>query len=199
MRMFFLRWLPRSCWRGAAARPLACRPHSSGRSTAAGIGWRSPRAPACERGPGAPGRPARSGRPPSLCAPTPWPCRARGCIAFGAFLVGDGDRDGFFGLDKLLLHVEEDLVEHLLGIFGPIDQVVEIRFDEGAESRKYAHRNPSGLRGPLQAYEKIRLVATPTPAVLRAPSHGLRSLLTGIGRALPAPRRHHHGWQWPLG
>ena len=47
-----------------------------------------------------------------------------------AFLIPDGDSDLLLGLDQLRLHVDEDLVEHLLGVFGLRDQVVEVRLDQ---------------------------------------------------------------------
>ena len=41
-------------------------------------------------------------------------------------VVGDGDGHLRFHLHELVLHVEDHLFEHLLGVFGPIDEVIEI-------------------------------------------------------------------------
>ena len=39
-------------------------------------------------------------------------------------LVGDGDRNLCLDLQKLVLHVEDDLLDHLFRIFGLVDQVI---------------------------------------------------------------------------
>jgi hypothetical protein len=51
-----------------------------------------------------------------------------------ALFIGDRDRDLLFGLDQLVLHLEDDLIEHLLRIFRLGDQLVQIRFDKRSES-----------------------------------------------------------------
>ena len=42
-------------------------------------------------------------------------------------LIGDGDGYLRLHLQELILHVENYLLDHLFGIFGLVDQVVEIR------------------------------------------------------------------------
>jgi hypothetical protein len=41
-------------------------------------------------------------------------------------LVGNCDRDLGLDLQKLVLHVEDDLLDHFFRLFGLVDQVVEI-------------------------------------------------------------------------
>jgi hypothetical protein len=41
-------------------------------------------------------------------------------------LVGDGDGDLRFDLQELIVHVEDDLLDHLFGLLSFIDQVVEV-------------------------------------------------------------------------
>jgi hypothetical protein len=48
-------------------------------------------------------------------------------LFFEQVLVGDGDRDLRFDLQKLVLHVEDYLLDHLFGLLGLVDQVVEVR------------------------------------------------------------------------
>jgi hypothetical protein len=55
-------------------------------------------------------------------------------LLLDALLVGNRDRDLLLGLDQLRLHVDEDLVEHLLRVFGLVDQLVDVRADERAKS-----------------------------------------------------------------
>jgi hypothetical protein len=50
--------------------------------------------------------------------------------------VGDGDGDLGFYLQKLVLHVESHLLQHFLGIFRAIDQVIEIRPYESGNAFK---------------------------------------------------------------
>ena len=44
--------------------------------------------------------------------------------------IGDSDRNLRLHLQKLVLHVENDLFDHLFRIFGLVDQVVEIGPDQ---------------------------------------------------------------------
>jgi hypothetical protein len=39
-------------------------------------------------------------------------------------LVGDGNRHLRLHLKELVLHVEDDLFDHLLGVFGLVDQII---------------------------------------------------------------------------
>ena len=65
-----------------------------------------------------------------------------------ALLVGDRDRDLLLRLDQLVLHLEHDLVQHLLRVFRLADEIVEVRFDERAEpARRFPWCCPCGLRG----------------------------------------------------
>ena len=45
-------------------------------------------------------------------------------------LIGDGNRHLRFDLQKLVLHVEDHLLDHLLRIFGLVDQVIQIGADK---------------------------------------------------------------------
>ena len=56
-----------------------------------------------------------------------------------ALLVGDGRGDLLLRLGELRPHVDENLVEHLLGIFGPRDQIVDVRPQQGRETIEDAH------------------------------------------------------------
>ena len=53
-----------------------------------------------------------------------------GALAHQQMLVGDGDGHLRLHLDQLILHVEDDLLEHLLGLLGLVDQIVEVRANE---------------------------------------------------------------------
>jgi len=46
-------------------------------------------------------------------------------------LVGDGGGDFPLGLRQLVAHVQDDLIQHLLRVFGPVDQIVDVRLDDG--------------------------------------------------------------------
>ena len=54
-------------------------------------------------------------------------------------LVGDraGSRRADF--DKRLVHLEDDLADHLFGIFGPVEQVGDVGGDDVAGARKNTH------------------------------------------------------------
>jgi hypothetical protein len=71
-------------------------------------------------------------------------------------LVGDGDRNGLLGLDQLLLHLQQHLVQHLLGILCLGDEVVEVALDESAESGEDSHGDSfierTGSRVVLQRF-----------------------------------------------
>ena len=54
-------------------------------------------------------------------------------------LVGDRRGHLLFGLGQLRPHVDQNLVEHLLGVFGPRDQVVDVRPQQGRQPIEYAH------------------------------------------------------------
>ena len=56
-----------------------------------------------------------------------------------ALLVGDRDRDLLLRLDELVVHVEDDLVQHLLRVFGLADEVVQVALDELSEAPEDAH------------------------------------------------------------
>jgi hypothetical protein len=62
-----------------------------------------------------------------------------------ALLVGDRDGDLLLRLDQLVGHVDDDLVQHLLGVFRAADEVVQVRFDEGREAREDAHDDCSSV------------------------------------------------------
>ena len=70
---------------------------------------------------------ARRERPSSPCAPTPAPL-PHSCVVLlrEALLVGDRRGDLLLRLDELVVHVENDLVQHLLGIFRAADEVVQV-------------------------------------------------------------------------
>ena len=54
-------------------------------------------------------------------------------------LVGDRRRDLLLGLGELRPHVDQNLRQHLLGIFGPRDQIVDVRPQQGREPIENAH------------------------------------------------------------
>ena len=54
-------------------------------------------------------------------------------------LVGDRRGDLLLGLHELAAHVDEDLRQHLLGIFGPGDEVVDVGLEQRGEAIEDAH------------------------------------------------------------
>jgi hypothetical protein len=54
-------------------------------------------------------------------------------------LVGDGNGDLLLRVDELTVHLEDDLVQHLLGVFGPADQVIEVGLDKLGEAGEHSH------------------------------------------------------------
>ena len=54
-------------------------------------------------------------------------------------LIRDGHRHFPLGLRELVPHVQNDLVQHLLGIFRPGDEIVDVRLDDRRQLRKNAH------------------------------------------------------------
>jgi hypothetical protein len=64
-------------------------------------------------------------------------------------LIGDGRGHLPLGLGQLVPHVQDDLIQHLLRVFRPGDQIVDIRFEQGREFRKDPHiLSPPGLFRP---------------------------------------------------
>ena len=55
-------------------------------------------------------------------------------LFFQQVLVGDGNRHLRLDLQKLVLHVEDDLLDHLFRMLGLVDQVVEIGPDQCGNS-----------------------------------------------------------------
>ncbi len=47
-------------------------------------------------------------------------------LSFQQVLVGDSDRHLRLDLQKLVLHVENDLLDHFFRVFGLVNQVIEI-------------------------------------------------------------------------
>src|SRR4029078_11654697 len=88
-----------------------------------------------------------------------------GLVRFGRvlllqlLLVGDRDRHSLLRLDQLLLHLEEHLGQHFLGILGLRDEVVDVGLDQRPESGKDPH-------GFHRAYGIKGVVATLAPSVL---------------------------------
>jgi hypothetical protein len=68
-------------------------------------------------------------------------------LLFQTFLVRDRNRDLLLGLDQLVLHVEDDLVEHLLRVFRLGDDVVDVGLEQGADARKESHDGFSSAAG----------------------------------------------------
>ncbi len=56
-----------------------------------------------------------------------------------ALLIGDGDRHLFLRLDQLLIHVDDDLVQHLLRVFGLVDQIVDVALEQLRETAEESH------------------------------------------------------------
>src|SRR5204862_7322842 len=57
-------------------------------------------------------------------------------------MVGHRDRDLRLHLQKLVLHVENHLLDHLLRVFSPVDQVVQVRANQRCDAFEYCHRSP---------------------------------------------------------
>ena len=51
----------------------------------------------------------------------------------------DRHRDLLLGLGELLAHVQNDLIQHLLGILRPSDQIIDVGPDDRGEFGKDAH------------------------------------------------------------
>ena len=64
-------------------------------------------------------------------------------------LVGDGDGDLLLRLHQLRVHVQDDLVQHLLGVLRFADQVIQVALDERGEATEEAH-DASVLRFPFR-------------------------------------------------
>ena len=56
-----------------------------------------------------------------------------------SLLVGDRRRHLLLGLGQLRPHVDQDLRQHLLGIFRPRDQIVDVRPQQARESIENTH------------------------------------------------------------
>src|ERR1019366_9053781 len=57
-----------------------------------------------------------------------------------ALLVGDRAGHLLLGLRKLVAHVDQDLVQHLLRILRPGDEVVDVGLEQRGDAIEYAHR-----------------------------------------------------------
>ena len=120
IRMFFLRLASSILLLRRRSASLSFSTACFCRSTAAGTGRRVSRAPACARAPAWRGCRRRRARRPSPCAPTPSPSRLWSSYCFcSRFSSAIGDRDLLLGLDELLLHLEQDLGQHLLAGLPP--------------------------------------------------------------------------------
>ena len=62
-----------------------------------------------------------------------------GFFLFEQMLIGDGDGDLSLDLKKLIFHVEDQLPEHFFGVFGLVDEVVEVGAEEGGDSFHECH------------------------------------------------------------
>ena len=60
-------------------------------------------------------------------------------------LVRDGDGDLRFDLQELVFHIEDQLLQHFFGIFGAVDEVVEIGAKKGGNAFEEGH----GVCAPL--------------------------------------------------
>jgi hypothetical protein len=60
-------------------------------------------------------------------------------LLFQTLLVGNRDCHLLFRLDELVLHVEDDLVQHLLRILGLGDDVVDVGLEQRSDARKDSH------------------------------------------------------------
>jgi hypothetical protein len=56
-----------------------------------------------------------------------------------ALLVRDRGCDLFLRLDELVVHVQNDLVQHLLGILRAADEIVQVALDELCETAEDSH------------------------------------------------------------
>ena len=54
-------------------------------------------------------------------------------------LVRDGGRHLPLGFGQLVPHVQDDLIEHLLRVLGPGDQIVDVRFEKGRQLLEDPH------------------------------------------------------------
>src|SRR5437868_9533000 len=82
-----------------------------------------------------------------------FPVRALTIFAVGliaqSLLVGNSRRDLLLRLCELRPHVDENLIEHLLGIFGPRDQIVDVRPQERAQSIEESHGGLASVCLPI--------------------------------------------------
>ena len=60
-------------------------------------------------------------------------------------LIGDRGRNLLLGLRQLAAHIRDQLVQHLLRIFCPADQIVDVRLEQRTQAIKDPH-NPLLLK-----------------------------------------------------
>ena len=60
-------------------------------------------------------------------------------------LIGDRGRNLLLGLRQLTAHIRDQLVQHLLRIFCPADQIVDVRLEQRTQAIKDPH-NPLLLK-----------------------------------------------------
>ena len=67
--------------------------------------------------------------------------------------IGNGGGNLLLGFGQLVAHVDDDLIEHLLGVFRRGDEVIQIRLDQRRKAIEDAHgiSEPRGRR-PTHAY-----------------------------------------------
>jgi len=57
-------------------------------------------------------------------------------------VIGHRDRHLRLDLQQLILHVENHLLDHLLRVFSPVDEIVEVRANQRCDAFEYCHRAP---------------------------------------------------------
>ena len=65
--------------------------------------------------------------------------------------IGDGHGHLLLGLDELILHVEDQLVEDLFGILGLADNVVDIGFEKRTQTPENTHLSTPFYPNPARS------------------------------------------------
>lgn len=68
-------------------------------------------------------------------------------LVLQSLFVGDGSGNLLLGLRQLVAHVDDDLIEHLLGVFRRGDEVIQVRLDQRRKTVKDAHGSASLAEG----------------------------------------------------
>src|SRR5439155_24618012 len=78
-------------------------------------------------------------------------------LFFQHVLVGDGHRHLCLDLQILILHVEDDLLDHFFRIFRAIDHVIDVRANQSAYSFQKSHDESPFTNRMLQTTQTLQI------------------------------------------